>query len=1040
MSRYTCQTIGFSIWLGEAKLLSCNLLAKHHRMRYLLVFLLVFSACWETDAQMPTLTIDHLTTKEGLPSNDVWCLTKDKQGFLWIGTGRNICRYDGYNFLRLDSLKLGYCSGVSTDSKGDIYTSNDTRGLCKIDAKTLTVTTLVKNDYDDADPSNDLHEQGMVDSFDQVWVCDYTSVQRYDPATGKLRRYTFSHTVSGGDVYQYASFFEDARHVLWIVSELGLYRYDRQHDKLVCVLGSEASLPQNRVPIRLCKASADAAGNLWIGGYEYGLVRFSPESQSFTIRKAGFEHNNVVCVQESQDENGRKILFVGTNDGISVFYPDRNELYHLPEFYNSGIQVKDMYDDKVNGMLWIATSGGVYKYRYRNIGIRTVAIPHNVVRLPVQVTSISPAPTTGNYLLGLSHSGVLSWKPATNKFQLLPYPIDAFTQQIRWIQGRPFAFTDKGVFVGDKTNGRFSLWEPTARLFKNTDFRDGLLDRKGRLWIANLNEGLKVIDPLTNQEVKLWSDKEAGKLLNLTYVKGVLEGIDGRIWVATCSRGLFFFDEKQSQFINIDKLSDNKGIRIGGDCINGMRRTTDGSILISSWGGVSKISAKGKILTTFEFKTDALIDTYCSNIAEAPDGNLWFSTNEGIHIANPKTHAIRYLTTIEGLFSNAPVGFFYSPANELFLGYTNAINILTISQLNSQITTPKIAISSVEVKGKMLHQDLTEEIVLQPDENLLTFNFTTLNFEPTSQNLYSYQLEGFEPNWVEMGNQHTVSFTNLPAKSYTLRVRSSNNSGIKSDKPLVIRLTVKPYFTSTWFFRTLIGLSIAALIVGMMRWRVNTLAERNQLDLEIAEWRLKALQSQMNPHFLFNSLNSVQNYLLTNRGVEGAKYLSKFSKLVRRIMENSNHQYLHFEKIIDTLRMYVEIESFRFNHEFTYSFDIEDNDVLQDALLPPMLLQPYVENAIWHGLMPKEGEKRLKITARVHQNHIVCIIEDNGVGREFAPRTEGHVSRGQEMTKGIFESLRRKDSEAKIEMIDLFDDNNNPAGTRVRMTIPIEKV
>ncbi len=368
-------------------------------MKYLLVLLVGIAACGTTKAQLPGIRLEHLTTREGLPSNDVWCLTKDRQGFLWIGTGRNICRYDGYNFLRLDSLKLGYCSGVSTDSKGNIFTSNDTKGLCKIDAKTLAVTTLVKNNYDDTDPSNDLHEQGMVDSHDQVWVCDYTSVKRYDPATRKLHRYTFSLTASGGDVYQYASFFEDARHTLWIVSEIGLYRYDRARDKLVCLLGKEAVLPQNRIPIRLCKASADAAGNLWIGGYEYGLVWFSPATQAFRLLKAGFEHTNVACVRETQDENGRNMLFIGTDDGLSVYYPDQTNAYHLPEFVNSGIQVKDMYDDKANGILWIGTREGIYKYRYRNAGIRTVAIPPTVVRLPVQVTSILPTPT-GAYLLG----------------------------------------------------------------------------------------------------------------------------------------------------------------------------------------------------------------------------------------------------------------------------------------------------------------------------------------------------------------------------------------------------------------------------------------------------------------------------------------------------------------------------------------------------------------------------------------------------------------------------------------------------------------
>ncbi|MCE6991481.1 two-component regulator propeller domain-containing protein [Dyadobacter sp. CY323] len=997
-------------------------------------------------AQMPVLTLEHLTTKEGLPSNDVWCLNQDKKGFLWIGTGRNICRYDGYSFLRLDSLQLGYCSGIGTDSKGDLYTSVDTRGLCKIDVKTMKVRTVAFNNYDDRDPSNDLHEQSMVDSHDQVWVCDYTSVKRYNPKTHTLHRYIFKQLASGGDVYQYASFFEDKSRTLWIVSEIGLFRYDRRRDKLVCVLGQEAELVKNRIQVRLCKASEDSKGDLWIGGYEYGLVHFSPKDGSFNIRKPGFEHNNVLCAQESLDENGRKLLFVGTSDGVSLLYPQTGALYHLPEFYNTGVQVKDMFDDRVNGILWIGTNEGVYKYRYRNAGITTAAIPADIVRLPVQVTTIQAIPDdrrdAGRYLLGLSHSGVMEWKPSTHHFRLMRFPHNALTQQLRWINGRAYAFTDKGLFEGDFEKGIFKAWEPGTRFFSNQDFRDGLMDKKGRLWIGNLNEGLKVIDPKTNKELKLWPPDEVRQLVEQSYIKGMVEGLDGRIWIATCSRGLFYFDENKRKFINIGMLpiNRNKKLILGGACINGIQLTTEGNVLIASWGGVAKVSAAGEVLHVVSFKTDPLKDTYCANLAETPDGNLWFSTNEGIHIADLKTNSLRYITTIEGLRSNSPVGFFHDGKNTLLLGQTNMLNILNISQLSSNVNLPRILLSTAEVKGTVRHQDFSKEMVLKPDENAVTFNFTTLGFEPMSQNHYSYRLEGFEKQWVDIGNLNSVSFTNLREGSYVLNVVSRNSSGMKSPRPLAVHFTIEPHFTNTWFFRILIGLSIAGLIVGMMRWRVSTLDERNKLDLQIAEWRLKALQSQMNPHFLFNSMNSVQNYLLTNRGVEGAKYLSKFSKLVRRIMENSNHQYLPFEKIIETLKMYVEIESFRFNHEFSYVFDIEENEALLDVLLPPMLLQPYIENAIWHGLMPKEGEKKLTITARLQNRHIVCTIEDNGVGRNFSPRTEGHISRGQEMTKGIFESLRRKDSEAKLELVDLFDENQKAAGTRVIMIIPIDNV
>ena len=477
-------------------------------MRYFGLFLLLWFANQQACGQLPSLTIEHLTTKEGLPSNDVWCINKDKQGFIWIGTGRNICRYDGYNFLRLDSLKLGYCDGISTDSKGDIYTSVDTRGICRIDAKTLELTTLVSNNFDDADPNNDLHQQSLVDSYDQVWVCDYTSVKRYDPLTKKLHRYSFTKKPSGEEVYQYATFFEDKKRRLWVVSELGLYRYDRKLDKIVCVLGKDAELPSNRIPIMLNKASADSEGNLWLAGYDYGLVKFNPENQSYSVRKQGFEHNNVLCVQESQDENGRKLLFVGTSDGVSVLYPEKNELYHLPEFYNNGIKVKDMFDDKANGILWIGTKEGLYKYHYLNVGIRTMSIPPGIVRLPVQITAIQPA-EAGTYLLGLSHTGVMRWEPAANEFNLIRYPLNALTQQVRWLRDRAFAFTDKGIFVANAREENFNRFKSAEYLFKGTDFRDGLVDRKGRFWIASQNEGLKVIEMESGREVVLWPESES---------------------------------------------------------------------------------------------------------------------------------------------------------------------------------------------------------------------------------------------------------------------------------------------------------------------------------------------------------------------------------------------------------------------------------------------------------------------------------------------------------------------------------------------------
>jgi ligand-binding sensor domain-containing protein len=1001
--------------------------------RFCLFLLLVFPL-WHTWAQMPNLTFEQFTIKEGLPSNDVWRMAKDKDGFLWIGTGRGVCRYDGYRFQTFADLKLGYCTGISIDHQGDLYASVDVKGLCKINQKTLKIDVLLKNDYDDNDPSTDLHEEAFVDHYGQVWVSDNSDAKRYNPVTKKIDYYPLSDK----NVYQYNSFFEDHKHNLWIVSELGLFRYDRPTNKMVCILGERAKKPSHRKNIKLSTAFEDAEGNIWMGGFSAGLVKFIPESETFVFFTKGFENQEVICCKESVDEDGHKMMLVGTMDGLSVFYPERNKIHHLPEFYKKGIHIKNIFDDSQNGIVWICSREGLYKYRYQNSGIRTINLPIELVKQPVSIIDMIELPNQ-NYLLGLSHTGALEWHRPTNQFRLLRYPANAYITRLRYYQNQIFAFTEMGVMVWKPNGNNFVALEYVNRAFKSVNFKDGLIDRRGRFWIANKLEGVKVFDSKTKKELKLWSDTVNQKLYVKNYVEALREGIDERIWIATCSNGLYYFDEQKADFIDIKQLPINKKDNkdLGGLCTNGLQiNAKDGSILAASWGGVSKVSKTGEILHIFDYRRDALLDTYCANICEDNRQNLWFTTNEDIHIASLKTRKINYLTAVEGLKGNYPLSFLYNNDQELMIGYKNLFNILTINNFNIKKTNSQVAISTAEVNGKE-RNDTANDIVLQPNENVIKLNFSTLNFAPASKNFYRYQLIGFNDDWVYVGNQNTVSFSNLAPKTYRLEVQSGNDSDSWNSHSAVMKITVKPYFTETWIFKTLLGLLFLGIVGALMRWRVNTLDEKNKMELQMTALKLKALQSQMNPHFLFNSLNSVQNYLLSNRGMEGVRYLSKFSKLVRKILENSNHQYLRFDEIIETLRMYVEIESFRFNHEFSYEFNIENNEQLLDKMLPPMLLQPYVENSIWHGLMPKEGNKKLKVSAKVEGKYIVCIIEDNGVGRGFSPRREGHTSRGQEMTKGIFESLSRKDSNAQLVMTDIFDAQNQPAGTRIEMKIPI---
>jgi sensor histidine kinase YesM len=209
--------------------------------------------------------------------------------------------------------------------------------------------------------------------------------------------------------------------------------------------------------------------------------------------------------------------------------------------------------------------------------------------------------------------------------------------------------------------------------------------------------------------------------------------------------------------------------------------------------------------------------------------------------------------------------------------------------------------------------------------------------------------------------------------------------------------------------------------------------------LQMSELKLTALQSQMNPHFIFNSLNSIQNYIMQQKPVEAARYLSKFSKLMRRILDHSFNNLTPLNEIVETLKMYMELEAFRFSNEFNWQVKVDDAESISDVKLPPLLLQPYVENAIIHGLMPKEGDKTLLIHLYKSNNELHCVIDDNGIGRgNKLAVTDGHISRGQKLTTDMLATMKQLlHTDAQISITDKKDAQNNPVGTTVDLIIPL---
>jgi sensor histidine kinase YesM len=255
-----------------------------------------------------------------------------------------------------------------------------------------------------------------------------------------------------------------------------------------------------------------------------------------------------------------------------------------------------------------------------------------------------------------------------------------------------------------------------------------------------------------------------------------------------------------------------------------------------------------------------------------------------------------------------------------------------------------------------------------------------------------------------------------------------------------------PYFKTWWFILTIIILSLA-LITTVFRVRIQNVRKKEKAEfdrkVEISKVELKALRAQMNPHFVFNSLNSIQHYILNSKSNEAAKYLNKFAKLIRIILSNSEKAMVTINEDVESLNLYLELESMRFDGKFDYSINVDKSVDGDYDEIPPMLMQPYIENAILHGLNPKETKGHLKIDIFIKNNYIVCRITDDGIGRakagEIKRTTPGnfHKSLGMKITSERVRILNDiNKSDLSVSVTDLRDENGNSGGTMVELYIP----
>jgi ligand-binding sensor domain-containing protein len=516
-----------------------------------------------------------------------------------------------------------------------------------------------------------------------------------------------------------------------------------------------------------------------------------------------------------------------------------------------------------------------------------------------------------------------------------------------------------------------------------------------------------------------------------------------RLWVASSPKGNVacydFLSKELKVYTEQNGLSSNRVYCLGKDL--------HGTIYAGTYDGLNIISPDGKIKVINS--SNGLRHPRIDNIITDNNGYVWITNLNSLIRLNPADNSLTYFDERNGINNS---GFTIasnsiSKDNIIYVSSADGILIINANQTFKPFQSPGIVVHQVFSNNEYEKINRGQTISLSYKNARLNLYYITEDFISANRYLYRYKLEGLDKGWSAPTKNHQLTYNLQPGK-YTFRLQTAFNEKGWGENETIIYIIVSPPFWQTAWFRILSIVFTGLLVYLIYRRRVQVIKTKAAIKQQMAELEGKALRAQMNPHFIFNSLNAIQELVVTENYTGSYQYLSKFSKLLRMVLNNSEKNAIPLSSEIEMNQLYLELESLRFKQSFHYSILVDENLDPDSVEFPSLLLQPFIENAIWHGLMHKEGEKKLKVSFSTTGDKLFCEIEDNGIGREKAAIIKAQKlgahhfdSKGTQLALQRIETLQHFGfTNASIHITDMVNDNNQPSGTKVTIAIPIIKI
>jgi hypothetical protein len=613
------------------------------------------------------------------------------------------------------------------------------------------------------------------------------------------------------------------------------------------------------------------------------------------------------------------------------------------------------------------------------------------------------------------------------------------------------------------------LGSSAGKLYAVKDEKLKLISNKGKRPISSLYSEKGPLVIFDNGKIRAL-DKKSLKITDIidASLKDAVYGGNGLYYLAT-NRAVYLLKWGTSDF-KLSKLEciEFRTYAIAYDELNNLLyvSTVNGLFSVDSKGNCSNIrkngndiyvndlhvqngklyaaTKKGGVLVIEKAKIAFEIDTKINgknvelNKIQIFNESIFAKSEFGLLQFSMKGELLRQMNKAYGFSTNRIISFIIE-SGKLWVSHSGGIQLFDIDRFYRKNAAPLLGFSAIRVNDRKLVNFKKSTFNSSERKIIFTLSSPTLRNKETLR--YHFKLQGYDKKWNEQAYENNeITYNALAPGNYTLYAKAENN-GEYSNLISFSFVIATPYYQQWWFYLLIVLLFISSVIL-IFRRLVAIQRRKAEMRNELNASRLTAIQSQMNPHFIFNALNSIQDLVIKGDIDNSYSYITKFSNLVRRTLSYSEKDFIDFEEEIKLLELYLSLEKLRFKNELDYIIDTDD---IEDVMLPPMLVQPFIENALIHGLLHKEGAKKLKISFEIEtETQIICRISDNGIGRERARAIKqrqgsGHESFALNAIERRFEILKNHfGGNLGFEYEDLFE-NGIAAGTTVTVKIPIKQ-